>query len=115
MHPLGHDTVGATAQADFLGLTASITETTLVSGTDLDGLGRLFAVAPLRSMGPTSEGYLLVGQERMLLMADAEDVVAQEFRFLVSAGLLLIVMAWLFGHYALVRTSSTPEWVEETR
>ena len=109
-HPLGHDTVGAKAQEEFMSLTSGPSE--IVSGTDLDGLLRTFAVVPLRASGPRPEGYLLVGQEEMVLVEQAEAVVASEFRFLLSAGLVLMIMAWLFGHYSLVKT---PEmgWVEE--
>lgn len=107
MHPLGHDSVGATAQPGFLALTNAITEPSLTSGTDLDGLRRLFAVVPLRSTRATPEGYLFVGTEEMLLMDKAEAVVAQEFRFLLSTGVVLIMLAWIFGHYALVRTTAS--------
>lgn len=111
MHPLEHDAVGAAAQPNFMALTNSVSETAIVSGTDLDGLRRLFAISPLRGTRATPEGYLLVGKEEMVLMDQADAVVAQEFRFLVSAGFVLMVMAWLFGHYALIRTS-TMGWVE---
>ena len=113
MHPLGHDSVGARAQPAYLAMTNSITETTVVSGTDLDGLGRLFAIAPLRGTGAAPEGYLLVGKEEMVLMNQAESVVKQEFKFLVSAGVVLMVMAWVFGHYALIRTTPTG-WIDDT-
>ena len=92
-------------------MTSSVVETSLASGTDLDGLGRLFAISPLRGTGATPEGYLLVGKEEMLLLNQAEAVVGQEFRFLLSAGIVLMIMAWLFGHYALIRTISSG-WVE---
>jgi hypothetical protein len=111
MHPLGHDDVGAEAQPTFMALTNSVSETAMESGIDLDGLRRLFAISPLRGTGATPEGYLLIGKEEMVLMDQAEAVVAQEFRFLVSAGFVLMVMAWLFGHYALIRTTSMG-WVE---
>jgi hypothetical protein len=106
-HPLGHDTVGASAQPSFLAMAETITEPSLVSGIDLDGLPRLFAVVSLRSNATTPEGYLLVGKEETVLLEQAEAVVAQEFKFLVSAGFVLMVMAWLFGHYALIRTTAT--------
>ena len=112
MHPLGHDTVGATAEPDFMALTEGVLSPTVVSGADLDGLIRTFAVAPLRAPGSAAEAYLLVGQEEMVLVTQAEAVVAGEFRFLVSAGVVLMVMAWLFGHYALVRTSEVG-WEDE--
>jgi len=112
MHPLGHDEVGAPAQPGFLALTNSVTETALASGTDLDGLSRLFAISPLRGTGATPEGYLLVGKEEMVLLNQAEEVVAQEFRFLVSAGVVMMIMAWLFGHYALIRTTTPTGWLD---
>ena len=92
-------------------MTNSVTEPSLSSGTDLDGLRRLFAIAPLRGAGATPEGYLLVGKEEMVLMNQAEAVVAQEFRFLLSAGVVLMLLAWIFGHYSLVRTTAS-SWGE---
>jgi hypothetical protein len=106
-HHLGHDTVGAPAQPGFLAMTEAVTEASVVSGTDLDGLPRLFAIAPLRSTAATPEGYLLVGKEETVLLDQADAVVSQEFKFLVSAGFVLMVMAWLFCHYALIRTTAT--------
>ena len=45
-------------------------------------------------------------------MDQAESVVQQEFKFLVSAGVVLMVMAWVFGHYALIRTTPTG-WIDD--
>ena len=105
MHPLGHDSVGAQAQEEFMALTGSVVGPTIVNGTDLDGLLRVFAVAPLRGTGATPEGYLVLGKEQALVTEQVDAVVAREFRFLVSAGLVLMVLAWVFGHYALIRTA----------
>lgn len=106
-HPLGYDSVGAPAQPSYLAMAETATEASLVSGIDLDGLSRLFAIVPLKSSATTTEGYLLVGREETVLLEEADAVVAQEFKFLVSAGFVLMVMAWLFGHYALIRTTAT--------
>lgn len=104
-NPMGYDTVGAQAPEAFMALAAGVTGPTVIHGTDLDGLLRVFAVTPLRGVGLSPEGYLLVGQEEGLMAERAGAVVSQELRFLVSAGLVLMVLAWLFGHYALIRTS----------
>jgi hypothetical protein len=106
MHPLGHDTVGAAAQDEFMALTRSVTDPTITSGADLDGLIRLFAVAPLRGPGATPEGYLILGTEQLKVTEQVEAVVTREFRFLLSAGLVLIVLAWVFGHFALIRAAN---------
>jgi len=110
-HPLGYDDVGVHAQDEFFALTDAVTEPTMVHGTDLDGLVRSFAIVPLRGTGATPEGYLMVGREELDVLEQAEAVVNQELRFLVSTGIVLMMLAWIFGHYALVRPNR-PGWEE---
>lgn len=102
-HPLGYDTVGARAPETFPELRMEGDDPTLVSGTDLDGVDRLFAMVPLRSGGRQPEGYLMVGKEEMMLLASAEESVNGELRFLGIAGGVILLLTWLFGHYGLVR------------
>ena len=40
----------------------------------------------------------------MVGRADVEEVVQAEFQFLAMAAVGVVLLAWLFGHYALVRT-----------
>lgn len=104
-HPLGYDTVGAEAPETFPELPPGTSDPFLVMGTDLDGVDRLFAVSPLSSGGTTAEGYLLVGREEAMLLAEADAVASRELQFLGIAGVFLLLLTWLFGHFGLVRAA----------
>jgi len=103
--PLGADSVGATAPETFPRVASVSREPYLLTGRDLDGVIRLFAGAPLRGHGVSAEGYLLVGLERAMLLQEIEAVSSKELRFLTIAGVLVLLLTWLFGHYALVRSA----------
>jgi Cache domain len=105
-HPLGYDTVGATAPESFPTLSAGLTAAATLMGTDLDGVDRMFAVTPLRGNGPRAQGHLLVGLEEAMLLQDAREQTSRELTYLALAGIAVLILAWLFGHYALVRTAS---------
>ncbi len=107
-HPLGHDTVGAVAPETFLEAPLDVREPFIAAAIDLDGVDRLFAVAPLRGGGQRVGGFLAVGRERATLLADVEEVVQAEFQFLAIAAVGVLILAWLFGHYALIRTPVAP-------
>ena len=104
-HPLGYDTVGAAAPETFPEFPAGASDPFLLVGTDLDGVDRLFAVAPLSSGGALAEGYLVVGKEEAMLMRQAEEVASRELQFLGIAGVFLLLLTWLFGHFGLVRAA----------
>ncbi|MEJ2204430.1 MAG: cache domain-containing protein [Gemmatimonadota bacterium] len=106
-HPLGYDTVGAAAPETFLAAPMEYREPFIEVGTDLDGVDRMFAVAPLRGGGARVAGFLAVGREQALLLAEVEEVVRAEFQFLALAALGVLILAWIFGHYALVRAPSS--------
>ncbi len=102
-HEMGHDTVGASVPESFPAPTGDTRGTYVVSGTDLDQVDRVFAVAPLRAGGARAQGHLLVGLEESMLL-EATDVVAlRQLQVLGLGGLFLLLLAWLFGHYALLR------------
>lgn len=103
-HPLGYDTVGAVAPESFLAPALEVGEPFIEVATDLDGVDRMFAVAPLRGGGQRVAGFLAIGREQATLLADVEEVVQAEFQFLAMAAVGVVLLAWLFGHYALVRT-----------
>lgn len=76
---------------------------TLVDGTDLDGLPRRFAVAGLRGQDASDRGYVVIGADRDALAADVEAISRSQLRLLLAAALVLIGLAWVWGHYFLVR------------
>jgi hypothetical protein len=81
----------------------------VVPGTDLDGMDRLFAVAQLRGPGRGVEGYVAVGRTRMNLLDDVDEVVGSQLRFLALGGALLLVVAWILGHFWLARRPPSQE------
>lgn len=105
-NPLGFDSVGARAPEGFPGLDgATVPGATLVSGTDLDGVDRRFAVVPLTSGQGNPRGYVVVGKEEAMLLSQVDQAVGRELRFLALAGLAVLMLTWLLGHYGLVRTT----------
>lgn len=103
MSPLGYDTVGGRAPATFPPMPDGAGEPALVSGTDLDGVERRFALVALRADAGPSAGYVAVGKEEAMLLAETDATRRGELRLLAAAGLAVLVLAWLFGHYGLVR------------
>ncbi|MCJ7628699.1 MAG: hypothetical protein MUO50_09970 [Longimicrobiales bacterium] len=102
------DSVGSIAEANFPGPPEE-SGTTLVTGIDLDGIERLFAVAPLRSPTGATQGYLAVGRTRMTLLQEVDDIVNLQLRFLAVGGVVLLVLAWVLGHFWLTRRPPEPE------
>jgi hypothetical protein len=102
-HPMGHDTVGASAPESFPMPTGDVSGTYLATGTDLDGVDRVFAVAPLRAGSSRAQGYLLVGREESELLEATDSIVVRQLQLLALGGLFLLVLAWMFGHYTLLR------------
>jgi len=97
--------------ADSVGAIADVTfpapperpETVIVTGTDLDGVERLFAVAPLRSPTGSTEGYLAIGRVKVTLMREVDEIVTMQLRFLAVGGIVLLALAWALGHFWLAR------------
>lgn len=104
-HPLGYDTVGAKVPETFPDVTGvSTVEPVFLSGTDLDGVDRLFAVAPLRVNRTRAPGaHILVGKEEHMMLSAVESEAQRDLRLLAGGGLAVLFLAWLFGHYGLIR------------
>lgn len=108
-HPMGHDTVGASVPEAFPMPTGDVSGTYLASGTDLDGVDRVFAVAPLRARTARAQGYLLVGLEESALLEATGSIVGRQLQLLALGGVFLLVLAWMFGHYTLLRDPAVSE------
>jgi hypothetical protein len=102
------DSVGAVAAGSFPGLPDS-SGPVLETGIDLDGMERLFAVAPLLGPAGAIEGYVAVGRTRLTLMDEVDDLVSMQLRILAVMGLVLLALAWVLGHLWLVRTPPASE------
>ena len=96
------DSVGAIAGATFPGPQEG-SDPVIVTGTDLDGIERLFAVAPLRSPTGNTEGYLAFGRTKVTLMQEVDKIVSLQLRFLAVGGMVLLALAWALGHFWLAR------------
>jgi hypothetical protein len=102
------DSVGAIADENFPPLPES-TGPKLETGIDLDGMERLFAVAPLMAPAGAVEGYVAIGRTRLTLMEEVDDLVSIQLRILAIMGLILLGLAWVLGHLWLVRGPPCPE------
>lgn len=99
------DSVGALAELDFPDLPdlRENSQPVIVAGTDLDGLTRLFAVAPLRVATGEPQGYLAFGRTEATLLEEVDSIVDLELRFLAGGALILLVLAWVLGHFWVAR------------
>jgi len=102
------DSVGAIAGATFPGPREG-SDPVIVTGTDLDGIERLFAVAPLRSPAGNMEGYLAFGRTKVTLMQEVDEIVNLQLRFLAVGGMVLLALAWALGHFWLARCPTDQE------
>lgn len=102
-NPLGHDSVGGRAPESFPELPERTAAPVLLAGTDLDGVARLFAVSALSGGSGPARGHVVVGKEVVMLLGEIDAAVQRRLRFLGFAGAALLVLTWLFGHYALLR------------
>jgi hypothetical protein len=100
------DSVGAIAGAEFPDPPEQ-PGARLAVGVDLDGIERLFAVAPLRSPNGGIEGYVAIGRTRATLMQEVDDIVSLQLRFLAVGGIVLLALAWALGHFWLTRVPGT--------
>lgn len=96
------DTVGARVPESFPSMPEDM-PVGVIRATDLDGEEALFAVAALRAGGPEPEGYLAVGRPLARVEAEADRVVSDELLFLAVAAIGLLGLAWVLGHYGIVR------------
>lgn len=102
------DSVGSIADASFPGLPEGTTPV-MVTGTDLDGVERLFAVAALNSPAGSTDGFLAVGRTRRTLMQEVDEIVSLQLRFLALGGIVLLAFAWGLGHFWLARCPADEE------
>ncbi|MFC1661075.1 hypothetical protein ACFL3S_06420 [Gemmatimonadota bacterium] len=99
------DSIGAMAGEDFPALPEA-RGSAIVTGTDLDGVERLFAVASLQGEAGEPQGYVAVGRTRMTLMEEVDRMVGLQLRYLAGGAILLLALAWVLGHFWLVRGSA---------
>jgi hypothetical protein len=96
------DSIGAMAGPDFPSLPESRIPV-LAEGTDLDGMARLFALAPLKGAVGEPQGYLAFGRTRATLMEEVDAVVDRELHFLAGGAVALLALAWILGHFWVAR------------
>ncbi len=103
--PMGLDTVGASVPESFPTPSGEIRGPYLLSGPDLDGVDRIFAVQPLEAGGSQAYGHLLIGIDEESMLAATDSVAVRQLQILAVSGLFLLLLAWVFGHYTLLRDS----------
>lgn len=99
--PVIEDSIGTMRGEDFPGMPEG-QGITLADGVDLDGLPRRFAVAALGGSGE-GRGYVVIGADRNALTSELESITRSQRWVLLVAAVLLAVLAWIWGHYFLVR------------
>jgi hypothetical protein len=102
------DSVGAMAGADFPQLPEG-PDPVIVTATDLDGIERLFAVAALRDPSGDAQGFVAFGRNQAPLLDEVDAIVSFELRYLAIGGLGLLILAWVLGHFWLVRCPEAEE------
>lgn len=100
---LGTDTVGAMVPTGFPTPSGSIGRAYMVSGTDLDGVRKHFAVRPLEAGGRMASGHLLIGMTEASMLEGIEVVGTRRLQLLAVAAIFMFALAWMFGHYTLLR------------
>lgn len=94
--------IGEAVPEDFpLGLDEA-EQATLVRGTDLDGAARTFAVRALEGEGESPEGYLALGVDPEAV-GEVEAIFGLTFLLLALGAGAVVVLAWLLGHYSVIR------------
>ncbi len=101
--PSSPDTVGAVVSGTFPTPTGDVTGPYMLRGVDLDGTDRVFAVQPLEAGGRRASGHLFVGLSEEAMLADTDPVALRQLQLLAAGALFMFVLAWLFGHYTLLR------------
>jgi hypothetical protein len=96
------DSVGGIAGEDFP-LPPEGREAIIASGVDLDGVERLFAVSGLRGGTGEPQGFVAIGRTQATLMDEVDRVVGMQLRYLAGGAILLLALAWVLGHFWLVR------------
>jgi hypothetical protein len=99
----GADTVGATVGEGFPLPSGDIQGPYLLRGTDLDGVDRTFAVQPLEAGGQRASGHLMIALSPDAMLRETDPVETRQLQLLAVIGLIMFALAWLFGHYTLLR------------
>ena len=105
----GADTVGATVGAAFPVPSGDVQGPYLMTGTDLDGADRTFAVQPLEAGGQRASGHLMIALSEDAMLEEMDVLASRQLQLLAAAGLIMLVLAWLFGHYTLLRDPPSRE------
>lgn len=100
---LGTDTVGASVPESFPTPTDETQSAYMLDGTDLDGVPKHFAVQPLEAGGRRGSAHLLIGMTRSNMLESVEVAGTRRRQLLAVAALFMFGLAWLFGHYTLLR------------
>jgi len=107
---VGTDTVGATVSAGFPTPSGEVIRGPyMMTGTDLDGVEKTFAVEPLEAAGRAASGHLLLARTQEQMLADTEAIGARRLQLLAVAAVFMFILAWMFGHYTLLRDRPTRE------
>lgn len=100
---LGTDTVGAAVPASFPVPTGETEDAYMLEGVDLDGVPKHFAVQPLAAGGRRASAHLFIGMTEESMLERTEVVGTRRLQLLAVAALFMFALAWLFGHYTLLR------------
>lgn len=100
---LGTDTIGTVVPATFPEPTGQVQGPYMLTGVDLDGVQKRFAVEPLRAGGQMTSGHLMIAMTEEAMLADADVVGTRRLQLLAVAAVFMLILAWMFGHYTLLR------------
>ena len=97
------DTIGAYVPESFPQPTGETQNAYMLDGVDLDGVMKHFAVQPLEAGGQRASGHVLIGMTEGSMLASTEVVGTRRLQLLAVGALFMFVLAWMFGHYTLLR------------
>ncbi|MBT8487743.1 MAG: hypothetical protein HKN72_01535 [Gemmatimonadetes bacterium] len=100
---MGTDTIGAYVPETFPEPTGETQNAYMLDGLDLDGVSKHFAVQPLEAGGQRASGHLLIGMTEENMLASTEVAGTRRLQLLAVGALFMFVLAWMFGHYTLLR------------
>ena len=100
---VGTDTIGAMVPSTFPEPTGQVQGPYLLTGMDLDGVEKRFAVEPLRAGGQMTSGHLMIGMTEEAMLADSDVVGTRRLQLLAVGAAFMFILAWMFGHYTLLR------------
>ena len=101
--PAAMTPISATVPQSFPTPTGDVRNPYLLTGTDLDGVERTFAVQPLEAGGQLASGHLMIALSEEAMLEETVAVEARQLQMLAGSGFIMLVLAWVFGHYTLLR------------